>query len=42
MSRESRISLIVGVVVVLGIVIFLHMGASGSLRHWMMELHGKH
>jgi hypothetical protein len=42
MSRQSRVSLIVGVVVVLGIVIFLHFGASGSLRHWMMALHGKH
>jgi hypothetical protein len=42
MTRQSRVSLIVATVVVLGIVIFLHMGAGGALRHWMMALHGKH
>jgi hypothetical protein len=42
MSRQSRNYLIVGIVLVVGVVCYLHFGAGGALRHWMMELHGKH
>jgi hypothetical protein len=42
MSKQSRVYLIVGVVLVVAIVCFLHFGASGALRSWMMALHGKH
>jgi hypothetical protein len=42
MSRKSLVYWLIGVGLLLGLVIWMHMGGGGALRSWMMAIHGKH
>ncbi|MFZ0820225.1 MAG: hypothetical protein WAM91_09155 [Candidatus Acidiferrales bacterium] len=42
MRKKSYVYLLVAGVLIVGIAVVIHFVGTGTLRTWMMELHGKH